>query len=216
VPLREIRWAPFIWLTEAAELNPAAPVWACSVWATALIGPGRVLGPIIEEQGQHNRLAWQLEDWRVAWHLCEQLAAGRVNAMPNPALARRADWRSPETAWSALYGPGDPMTGNGLLAALWELLGDARDPSARIVKNELRGEHPCTRLAGVLLGPAAKVRALPADRANVDPRLHEYGPASVMVRAAERLRGQPLPVDKSVLDELTVEQKRALAGLVSP
>jgi hypothetical protein len=210
-----IVWQPFRWLVAAVEQAPEdCPAWAVTVWCTALVGPGRVIGPLIpDEQHTFARLAWAVDDWAVAWHLCEQLAGARHNQMPSPALAERATFRSPETAWTALQGAGDPLTSNGLLAGLWLLLGDRRDPTVRIKANTVTGDDPCTRLAGCLLGPAAAGRGLGPERANLDTRLHAFGPGSPMVRAAERLHGGPLPPDASVLDQLTVEQRRAIADL---
>jgi hypothetical protein len=216
VPTAEIVWAPFTWLAQAVEQAPAdCPAWPITTWSNALIGPGRIIGPVIpDEQLTFARLTHHVDDWATAWHLCVELAGHRHNAMPNPRLAQRATFRSPETAWTALQGAGDPLTSNGLLAALWELLGDRHDPSARIVKNQLVGDHPCTRLAACLVGPVARDRTLP-ERANVDSRLHGYGPGSVMQAVAERLHGGPLPPDTTVLDSLTDDQRRALAGLVT-
>lgn len=201
------RWAPFGWLYEATQANPPAPAWCVSVWTNAFVSPDATITPL---DWEYQRLqapvlgssglarTW----WRTSWHLVEEMTAGRHNKMPDPAVAVRASWRSPETSWVA-------TSDEGLLAALIELQ-PGPDLTAAVRANRLVGDSPITKLAGMLLGPGRTERGLPNDT------LAHYGPQSRMVEFAEQLRGgAPEAVDRAVLDALSPEQHQALATLAA-
>src|SRR5882757_7024813 len=143
-------WLPFRLLYEACQANESAPAWAASVWVTAMVSPDATISPL---DWEYQRLQAPIlgpvglgrTDWRTSWHLVEELTAGRHNQMPDPRLAARASWRSPECSWVA-------VSDEALLVALMELL-PAPDTSAAVRGNRLVGDSPVTKLASMLLGP---------------------------------------------------------------
>jgi hypothetical protein len=87
------------------------------------------------------------------------------------------------------------------------------DLTVRVVRHNLSGESPVARLAGLIVGPAAAAQVMPGTA--VESRLHADDPGSVLEAVASQLRGgAPGPVDRSVLDSLSAEQRQALAALV--
>lgn len=152
-----VRWLPEVgYLIDASRANPDAPAWAVEIWVNALAGPGTLLQPdpyaAYWTALEAEALRYSIATRELADSLRRRLVEGRPELEPPAGLAR-TPWPS-HSLWAVCPSadPGDNLNLDIRLQAAF-LLATGPDPDAHLDnRGRLRGLHPATMLAGLLVG----------------------------------------------------------------